>query len=512
MSSSKGQRGELRRSPLMELDDRGGESGGLGGRRAPTPCPPPPILGEGELSPGNRLAVPIPAHFVKPHQRVSAALTRHPSSATPRLLLLWAIPAFVLAQRGAEAAPAAAGRAPGAAGPPVTWRLCPGTEEGALISLPAGTGTPAVVLRLSRPLAGSHLATEPVLGPKGGDLLLVRLKVPVGARPGHYDGLLTVRRGRELARRPATIEVLPFELMRPSKQYVVSRVPVGTSECRAPEDADAAPLRQLHDLGIGGLCLTAPPADRTAIESMMREAGLHGPVLAPLPPAGASRQAPGDSSVPTSPRQVTRPGTREAGDGHPSPSGPAIRWYVYCEALPSAETIAALRADGVLVACRLGDKSAAVGVDLPIFDADGASSERLLRDGRAAGTAGWWRWDAGASTPLENRLRCGAWLWKNGLSGALVEISPDAPTATDWPLRWEGVRQGILDSRFLTTFFALMRQVKDMDRSSPQPRLAEAAVTAALKRVEDHPSAEAADQMRAVVIAWILRLGRMVWS
>jgi len=113
---------------------------------------------------------------------------------------------------------------------------------------------------------------------------------------------------------------------------------------------------------------------------------------------------------------------------------------------------------------------------------------------------------------LENRLRCGALLWKSSLSGALLEIGPDAPARPDWPLRWEGVREGVLDSRCLTTLFALIRQVKDKDRSSLLPGKAEVAAAAALNRIVEHPSLEAADRLQALVITWILRLGRMVWS
>lgn len=173
-----------------------------------------------------------------------------------------------------------------------------------------------------------------------------------------------------------------------------------------------------------------------------------------------------------------------------------------------------MRAGGERVACRVEDPAGAGAVDLPIFDAAGAAGERLRRGESAppAGGAGWWQWDTGAATPLENRLRGGAWLWKSGLSGALLEIEPQAPADSGWPLRWEGVRQGIEDSRYLTTLFSLIRQVKDKDRHSPLPGQAEAAVAGALNGLAEHPSAAGADQMRSLAITWILRLGRQVWS
>jgi hypothetical protein len=346
------------------------------------------------------------------------------------------------------------------------------------------------------------MTAELAHGSKGGDLLLVRVKAPSGARTGHYEGVLTVRRGQAVSQRPADVEVLPFELMRPSKQYAVSRVPVSVSNWRAPEAVGAAPLHELRALGIGALCLSAPPADRAAIESAMRAAGLHGPVLAPVGPSGA----PSQDHPPASEAPFT------ASSPPPSPV-PSIRWYaLWTGGPPPAAAMAAFKSSGMLLASPREEGQTTGGVDLPLFDADGAAGKRLVhREGTVGDrAAGWWRWDAGAATALENRLRCGALLWKSGLSGALVEISAEEPVSPGWALQWEGIRQGVLDSRYLTTLFSLIRQVKDKDRSNPAPGKAEVAVAAALNGVVEHPSPEAADRFRSLVITWILRLGRMV--
>ena len=157
---------------------------------------------------------------------------------------------------------------------------------------------------------------------------------------------------------------------------------------------------------------------------------------------------------------------------------PSIRWYTLLPRAPaSADAAAAVRASGVMIACRLdGDAPAGTpgAVDLPIYGAGSAYCARLVeRKGPlAASTLGWWRWEADRATPVENRLRCGALLWKSGLSGALLEIGPHGVADPSWPLRWEAVRQGLLDSRYLTTLFALSRQVTDrFDAEPSQPRL-----------------------------------------
>ena len=91
-------------------------------------------------------------------------------------------------------------------------------------------------------------------------------------------------------------------------------------------------------------------------------------------------------------------------------------------------------------------------------------------------------------------------------------MSPAASADPAWPLRWAGVCDGIQDSRYLTTLYSLIRQVKDKDRSSPLPGKAEVSIAAALNGVSERPSAEAAGRVRETAITWILRLGRLVWS
>lgn len=387
-----------------------------------------------------------------------------------------------------------------------------------------------VSLVLSPPVAGARVTSQPVPGPAGAEFLLVELRVPAGARPGRYEGRLTVRRqggmpppGPVTGQLRLAAEVLPFDLMRPSKQYAVAQVPVSAHACRPPESVDASSLRPLKELGIGALCLDAPLGGerRTALERAIHDAGLRGPVLEPAPGA-AGKQKDGETGGGQDPMQAVSPWQPESPphDGRPAVPAADIRWYALCSESAPPTAMAALKARGARVAYRVpsaainsaGAESVPGAVDLPIFAAEGAAGARLIsRSGPlGAATAGWWRWDVGAASELESRLRAGALLWKSGLSGALLEMSPDAAARAAWPLRWEGARQGILDSRFLTTLFALMRQVKDRDQSSGLPGQAEAAVAAALKPLADTPSPAAADRFRDTVIAWILRLGRVV--
>ena len=339
---------------------------------------------------------------------------------------------------------------------------------------------------------------EEVAARAGRNSWLVHVRVPAGARPGRHSGQLEISSAATVTRRPVVIEVLPFELMRPSKQYAVSAVPILARHCCAPEDADISALRRLREIGIGSLCLAAAPADRAALESKIAAAGLRGPVLAPAEswPGGLTTPGGASSTSPPMPTAVV---------SH-------LRWYALCGNVPSPEVAAAIRAGGALIACPVGGPTVAAGIDLPIFDAAEQIGGRAATPGQAIvpGILGWWRWDAGSATALDNRLRCGALLWKSGLSGALIEISPGAAADADWPTRWDGICQGIQDSRYLTTLFSLIRQVKDKDRSSPLPGRAQVAIAVALNGVAGHPAA--AGRVRETAIAWILQLGRLVWS
>lgn len=399
---------------------------------------------------------------------------------------------------------------------PVSWRLCPGTSASVLVRQqaisrseppPPAAEQLGVALRLSRPLPRGAVRVERLKQPDGREAWLVHLQAPAGARPARYTGQLVILSGKSATRRPAVVEVLPFDLMRPSKQYAVTGVPITATECCLPEAAEVAALRRLHELGVGALCLAGTPADRSALEGKMHAAGLHGPVLAPAELLFGSESVAGHTAGETLRGFSAASPAARIGEAH-------ARWYALCKTPPTSEMTARLRAAGALIACQADTTESSSAVDLPIFDAEGENGTRLARQSgaSASGSPGWWRWDAGAATALENRLRCGALLWKSGLSGALVQIAPAAAADPAWPLRWAGVCDGIQDSRYLTTLYSLIRQVKDKDRSSPLPGQAEVAIAAALNGVAERSSPAAADRVREVAITWILRLGRLVWS
>src|SRR5207237_236663 len=142
-------------------------------------------------------------------------------------------------------------------------------------------------------------------------------------------------------------------------------VPLSAHRCCGPEEAEVEALRRLRETGIGSLCLAAAAVDQAALEGKMQAAGLHGPVLAPLPSSGSAPPE-GASAVPSS--SLPQPSTAPA----------HMRWYALCSQPPPAESALALRAGGTLIACPVGASEPPAGVDLAIYDAGAASSARLV--------------------------------------------------------------------------------------------------------------------------------------
>jgi hypothetical protein len=94
---------------------------------------------------------------------------------------------------------------------------------------------------------------------------------------------------------------------------------------------------------------------------------------------------------------------------------------------------------------------ATFSVDLPYI-------QSLLSGGpRTSGRREWIYWDTtgGAKT---NRLDAGFVLWKTGLDGAFLPL----PANTDFStIQWAAIREGIDDTRYITTMMDALRDIKD---------------------------------------------------
>jgi hypothetical protein len=123
----------------------------------------------------------------------------------------------------------------------------------------------------------------------------------------------------------------------------------------------------------------------------------------------------------------------------------------------------------------------------------------------------WWSWDPTSVSPAQNRLYAGFLLWRSGFTGACLEEG-EGDTADLGTLahRWEAVRCGVDDVRYLTTFYSLLRQLRDKNRRHPLPDRAEASVTAALARLTPNSPLTSADFVRRTLARWTVELRKVV--
>ncbi len=90
----------------------------------------------------------------------------------------------------------------------------------------------------------------------------------------------------------------------------------------------------------------------------------------------------------------------------------------------------------------------------------------------------WYWWNAFDSSPIANRLNSGLLLWKSGLYGAIINWHPASenidPVAMTKSLTALAIREGIDDTRYLTSFMKVLREVKDLKRPKDKMLLDEA--------------------------------------
>ncbi len=86
---------------------------------------------------------------------------------------------------------------------------------------------------------------------------------------------------------------------------------------------------------------------------------------------------------------------------------------------------------------------------------------------RASNKWEWYWWDA-RSSASDNRLYAGVGLWKSGLDGCMPAWMPldgKAPADGARSMLGEALREGIDDTRYMTTYMKALRELKDLKRA-----------------------------------------------
>lgn len=319
--------------------------------------------------------------------------------------------------------------------------------------------------------------------------LWVNVTVPRRTPPGNYRGSIGFYHDNKLFDSvPLEVQVLPLRLIGSSKQYAVftSYGPGGQGSAALNGQDYQRFLEAFRRLQFRSVTLNTGASDAASALTIYRTVGL-------AEPAGISTYALGNDPV-VEEVSALEDGKKTAGIG---------RLVYFCadnpcseEDLQAAEERASvIRSGGGRVTAKFADERAVsrlepaldemcYWVEMPIV--------RSFIDGTAR-PAGWkwqWMWWDARKSVTDNRLYAGIALWRSGLYGALAVWLPEEgrhPLDGLNGLLGEALREGIDDTRYLTTYMKALRELKDLKRERDKDYIAstETYVAAFLKRPLD---------------------------
>lgn len=294
------------------------------------------------------------------------------------------------------------------------------------------------------------------------------IDVPVRTAPGMYkSAVLAVAGGQIIGKLPIELNVLGIRLLKSSKRNGIM-----LPQTQTIDETYIKTLRDMRVCGFGCATVTTPVSQMSEAVKTMRQERMAG-----LPIVCASPDLTMDT-IATANQQA---------------KAVALRNMLICVASEPCAT------EEVQTACEMAQaihnarmKSFAVVNDEAALDQLLESLDAvnyhvslqyvqgLLTGGkRAAGRNEWIYWDATAS-PKDNRVYSGLALWKTGLDGMFLPM--DSPEALIGTVQWEALREGIDDTRYLTSLMSLVRQAKDLGKAKDVTDAAEAYVNAVLAK------------------------------
>lgn len=338
-----------------------------------------------------------------------------------------------------------------------------------------GPGTIAkqnVSVRLVRgidllPCAGLTLDSTPVQ-------CWVDVSVPKGTKPGLYKGsIVFFVNGKQFDTAPIEVTVRPLRLIGSSKQYALYtsiRRDVSGASGLCGDDYGRF-LDKVAQMGFRAVSVSGDPEEAGAALDECAAAGLTG--IAPVLAFASDSCVPATEDIRTI--EITRKAARIPGA------------FYFCADNPSTEAdvqlaltkAAVLRQSGVQVAVTVSDE-AAVQKLLPAVD--GVNYEvsmpyvQALVNGGTSRTNKWeWYWWDARRSVNDNRINAGIRLWRSGLYGCMPVWMPrgegDRADNLD-SLLCEALREGVNDTRYITTYMKALRELKDKKRASDKDYIA----------------------------------------
>lgn len=356
----------------------------------------------------------------------------------------------------------------------------------------------------------------------------IKISVPSNAPAGAYMATLVVS-GEQFKPFPITlaVHVLPLHLMSPSKQYAIGfhgkvGAPASGSSSLTdsmPEAQFAAELKDISAHGFRYVTLTDRGDDLWRAMDLYNAAGLGTPFLV----SGFSTEADAEAIE----------DQKDKAKGNP---------FYYLPTNPDtlASDLTSFKGRGMKTATIVPDEDTLTKVgdnlDLVIYRADHPYIHKLLVSGgdRQSSKRDWLYWTSAQPDAATNRLYAGFLLWRANLYGAFASdyetsfgadpfddsaavSGPNAafrPQMLTYPVQggvlstvqWEAIREGVTDVRYLTTFYAALRECKDNHVAKDTASEAEAAIGKFLLKPISAMSDETMQEGRFMIANYTVKL------
>lgn len=387
------------------------------------------------------------------------------------------------------------------AGQPFEKPLSGGPAKISVTLCPEETEPATFTVRYNKSLSDIRVAASDLIGPgkigkenlnvslvQGDDLtsaecltidstakqIWVGVTVPKGTKPGIYKGYIGFyAQGKQMDVEPIDVTVRPLRLIGSSKQYALytSLCPDAPGVCGLSCEAYNQFLSGVTKMGFRSASVCSEPTKISEALNACAASGLMG--SAPVLTFASGTCIPSMDDI----RAVES--ARKA-------AGISTAFY-FCASNPEGEDdvqaacdkLSILHQAGVRVAATIASDAAVQklmpGLDAVNYRIDMPYVQALINGGTNRTNKWEWYWWDGRESVSDNRINAGIALWRSGLYGCMPYWMPkdvtDKPNNLD-SLLCEALREGVDDTRYITTYMKALRELKDKKRGSDKDYIA----------------------------------------
>gem|GEM_PF-1072664 len=295
----------------------------------------------------------------------------------------------------------------------------------------------------------------------------VDVTVPKDTKPGTYKGSISfTSQNKTIDSLPIEVNIRPMRLVGSSKQYILC--PKTDQES---SEAFTRFLMEFDKIGFRSVAIDSDPASVTAALNARVSAGLTGQT--PLVYYAGKPDVPTMEDVKAIENAKVASGMQ--------------RLLYFCVANPIGEDQVRAALDQINIFHRNRVTAVATVYDdnslqplLPLLDGVNYHISmpyvQALINGGTNRTNKWeWYWWDARKSVWDNRINSGIALWRSGLYGCMPmwELSDGAdPAQSASSMFSEALREGINDTRYITTYMKALRELKDKKREKDKDYIA----------------------------------------